>query len=95
MKKKTNNEKLRSLMKKHDLIRADVSTLLHLSITRGGQTPAVAKWLAPTTDRSNFRHMSDANLELLELKLGERELTLFKKPRNRHDQKKGKKQRRA
>lgn len=78
---KTNNEKLRALMKKHQLTRADVCTLLHLSITRGGQTPAVAKWLATPTDSSNFRNMSDANLELLELKLGERRLQRFKHKR--------------
>jgi len=82
---KKNNERLRDLMKKHLLSRSDVCKLLHLSITRGGQTPAVAKWLASPTDSSNFRHMSDANLELLELKLGERRLQRFKKQRNKHD----------
>lgn len=80
---KNNNEKLRALMKKHDLTRTDVCELLHLSITKSGQTPAVAKWLASPEDRSNFRHMNDAMFELLELKLGERRLKRFRKKRNK------------
>lgn len=78
---KTNNEKLRALMTKHGLTRTDVCELLHLSITKGGQTPAVAKWLSSPSATSNYRHMSDAYLELLELKLGERRLKRFKRKR--------------
>jgi len=76
---KTNNERLRELMKKHDLTRADVCDLLHLSITKNGQTPAVAKWLASSKDSSNYRAMNDAMIELLELKLGERRVKRYKK----------------
>jgi len=79
MKKLTNNEKLRRLMKKHDLSRTDVCDLLHLSVTRQGQTPAVAKWLSSPEAVSNYRNMSDAYLELLQLKLGERELVIHEK----------------
>jgi len=79
MTKQTNNERLRALMKKHGLTRIDVCELLHLAVTKNGQTPAVAKWLAHPTDSSNFRAMNDAMLELLELKLGERRVARFKK----------------
>lgn len=79
MKRKTNNERLRELMKKHGLTRQDVSGLLHLAITKNGQTPAVAKWLAHPTDSSNFRAMNDAMIELLEYKLGEKRVAKFKK----------------
>ena len=74
----TNNERLRELMKKHDLSRQDVSGLLHLAVTKNGQTPAVAKWLAHPTDSSNFRSMNDALIELLEYKLGEKRVSRFK-----------------
>lgn len=76
---KTNNEKLRELMTKHELTRQDVCEILHLAITKNGQTPAVAKWLAHPTDSSNFRSMNDGMLELLELKLGERRVKRFRK----------------
>lgn len=74
----TNNERLRELMKAHSLTRADVAKLLHLAITKNGQTPAVAKWLAKPTDKNNYRPLKDSLLELLELKLGEREVEVFR-----------------
>lgn len=73
----TNNERLRELMTDFNLTRSEVSSILHLSVTKNGQTPAVAKWLASPTDSSNFRHMGDAQLELLELRLGVRPLEVY------------------
>lgn len=67
-----NNERLRELIKKHRLRRRDVASLL------GKKTSvAVNKWLAPKSDPLNFRAMPDIELELLELKLGERKLELW------------------
>ena len=75
----TNNERLRALMKAHSLTRTEVAKLLHLAITKNGQTPAVAKWLAQPSDANNYRPMKDSLLELLEYKLGEREVEVFEK----------------
>lgn len=78
-KKKTNNDRLRELMKKHGLSRADVCRILNLAVTKGGQTPAVTKWLASPSDPGNYRAMPDLQLEMLEIKLGVREVELFTK----------------
>lgn len=73
MKPISNNDRLRELMKAYGLTRADVAKLLHLAITKNGQVPAVAKWLARPSDKGNFRPMKTSTLELLEYKLGERD----------------------
>ena len=71
-----NNERLRELMTRHRLSRLEVATLLHKAITKGRgtqlQAPAVNKWLAAPDDGANFRSMSDADMELLELKIAMR-----------------------
>jgi len=80
---KTNNERLRELMEQHNLSRVDVARLLHKSVIKSKRpvkraigddyqqgyeyAPGVSKWLA--TDKWNMRKMSDADIELLELKL--------------------------
>jgi hypothetical protein len=64
-----NNIRLREIMREYGLTRREVCELLHKAVTDTGQTPAVNKWLAKPTDLSNYRAMSDADLELLELKL--------------------------
>ena len=74
---KTPNERLREILLEYDLTRADVSRLLHLTITSDGQTPAVNKWLANPTDKSNYRKMHAAYLELLEYRLGIRVPEIF------------------
>jgi len=72
----TNNERLRELIAKYKLDRENVAELLHLPLSKSGQSAAVNKWLSSPADPGNFRRMSDAMLELLELKLGERELVV-------------------
>lgn len=76
---KTNNERLKELMEKHGLRRADVAEILHLAVTKDGQVPAVNKWLASTSDAGNYRQMNDAYLELLEYRLGEKRAKRFKR----------------
>ena len=64
-------------MAKYGLSRAEVCDVLNLAITKDGQTPAVNKWLAK--DDNNFRSMPDTQIELLELRLGERKVELWKR----------------
>lgn len=66
---KSNNDQLRELMRVHGLTQTDVAAMLHLSVTKAGKCIAVSKWLGNPENKGNFRHMSDANLELLALKL--------------------------
>lgn len=77
--KPTNNERLRELIKKHGLRRRDVAAILNKS-----SSVAVNKWLAPESDTSNYRAMPDIELEMLELKLGERELVLWSREAPAH-----------
>ena len=63
------NARLREIITRERLTRREVSILLHKSITKSGQTPAVSKWLAKPTDAGNYRVMPASDLELLELKI--------------------------
>ena len=63
------NARLREIIVRERLTRRQVSEMLYKSVTKTGQTPTVAKWLANPASSRNYREMPKSDLELLELKV--------------------------